>query len=122
MTNVKLKKNNVFIGIWNYVEPDLTPDAEGNRFLIRKLCFGPVETWEWGIDSDNKLYVDYKWLENDFFADESFHKEMSLEEMMGRLKAQAKIFADKGYPDCAEMYDNLSKELPEILKEKTEIK
>ena len=122
MTNVKRKKKNVFIGIWDYIEPDLTPNIEGNRVLIKKLCVGPVETWEWGIDSDNKLYVDYKWLENDFFADESFHEEMSLVEMIERLKAQAKIFADKGYPDWAEMYDNLSKELPEILKEKTEIK
>lgn len=102
---------------WFYQAPNLTPNKNGNRVLISQACFGPLETWEWGIDSDNKFYVDYKWLENDFYADDSFREERTLEEVIAHMEGVSKNFANKGYNDWAELYDNLARDLPGIIEE-----
>ena len=30
------QRKRMFFDIWNYIEPDLIPDDEGNRILIKK--------------------------------------------------------------------------------------
>ncbi len=46
-----------WIGGWQHIIfGELTPDSEGNRPIIRQLCFGPLETREYGITADNAFY------------------------------------------------------------------
>lgn len=111
--NDKPKVKQIYIDRWFYNAPDMSPNKEGNRVLISQASFGPLETWEWGIDSNNKFYVDYKWIENDFYADDSFHEERSLEEVKDVLNSFIKTLADNGHQDWVEVYNNLLMELEE---------
>lgn len=44
-------------GEWQHIIfGELIPDSEGNRPIIRHLCFGPLETREYGITADNAFY------------------------------------------------------------------
>ena len=54
--------------------PANSTDKEGNRDIIIKICFGPIESTAYGITKDNKYYKDYTFpvglgddeLENDY--------------------------------------------------------
>ncbi len=46
-----------WIGGWQHIIlGEHIPDSEGNRPVIRQLCFGPLETREYGITADNSFY------------------------------------------------------------------
>ncbi len=46
-----------WIGGWQHIIlGEHIPDSEGNRPVIRLLCFGPLETREYGITADNSFY------------------------------------------------------------------
>lgn len=59
-----------------------------------------------------QIYID-RWFYNDFYADDSFHEERSLEEVKALLNSFIKTFADNGYQDWVEVYNNLLVELEE---------
>ena len=61
----KVLSNTLIIDRWFYNKPNLTPDKNGNIVLIHKVSFGPLECWEWGLDSDKIPYETYEWCEND---------------------------------------------------------
>ena len=69
------------IGGWFYRRPDLTPNEEGEQILVFQYSVGPVEYYKWGIDKDGNCFEEYKWLENDFYSDENYRKEITLEKL-----------------------------------------
>ena len=60
------KNSSVFIGQWCYTKPDLIPKENGDIIIIKKVSFGPLEVYEWGIDYNHIPYAYYQWVENDF--------------------------------------------------------
>ena len=51
-----MKNKSVFIGNWYYTKPDLIPNKNGDIVIIKRVSFGPLEAYEWGIDVNNTPY------------------------------------------------------------------
>lgn len=51
--------NQIYIGNICHCMPANSTDKEGNRDIIIKLCFGPIESIVYGITKDNKYYMDF---------------------------------------------------------------
>jgi hypothetical protein len=51
--------NQIFIGKFCHSMPANSVDKEGNRAIIFKYCFGPIESTIYGITKDNHYYMDY---------------------------------------------------------------
>lgn len=106
-----MKKNSVFIEKWLYSEPDLLPDKDGNTVFISKASFGPLEYYEWGIDSDNMPYECYKWLENDYFEDENYFKNIKKEELLKQINLTISLFRSNGLSEWADTYEKIIEKL-----------
>lgn len=100
-----MKKKSVFIGKWLYSVPDPLPDKDGNIVLIKKASVGPLEVYEWGMDSNNIPYESYKWLEDDFFEETSYFKNIDNEELLRQINSTISLFKSNGLSDWAEMYE-----------------
>ncbi len=70
------------LGRWHYNEPCLCKNKQGNVIIINKSSFGPLETYEYGIDIHNKPYVKYQWQEDDYFDDTNYCKNISMDELI----------------------------------------
>lgn len=101
---VKLVKGSCFIGRWNYIKPTYCADKDGDIVLVLQLSFGPCEWWKWGIDSQGKFFMEYRWCENDFYEDESFREEISKEALLERLQYMQKLLIEHGLQEQAELY------------------
>lgn len=101
------KMKEVSIGRWFYRKPDLVPNRDGNIVLILMMSFGPLETYEWGIDSNKNAYEHYRWLENDFFADESYRINIEREKLLAQLHSVISLFRDNGLPEWADLYERV---------------
>ena len=101
------KMREVSIGRWFYKKPDPVPNQEGNIVLILKMSFGPLETYEWGIDSNKNAYECYRWLENDYFADESYRINIERKELLAQLHSVISLFRDNGLPEVADLYERV---------------
>lgn len=69
-----MKNKSVFIEHWCYTKPELIPNENGDIVIIKKMSFGPLEVYEWGIDFNNTPYEWYNWVENDFYKYENYKK------------------------------------------------
>ena len=95
----------VHMGEWFYSLPETTPNKDGNIVLIKKVCFGPLEVYEWGINSDNSPYEMYQWCENEFLEDTSYNKTISWEELDTQLKSCIKSFDQNGLQEWKNAYE-----------------
>lgn len=101
----KVIGNQLFADRWVYSPPILTPDKNGNIVIIFKASFGPLEVYEWGIDSGGKPYEMYKWCENDVYEDENYTKNITVSELYKEIDNMAKLAADNGLSDWVRSYD-----------------
>lgn len=108
-------EKSVFIDRWNYVEPDLSPDKEGNVVLILKMSFGPLEVFEWGLDKNNHPYASYKWLENDFYENENYCITISKEALMKQIDITISQFAKYGLSEWVDLYEKINQGLNQTL-------
>lgn len=76
-----LGKSDLYMGRWVYHMPSLIPNEKGSIVIVSKVSFGPLEVYEWGIDSDRNLYEMYNWCENDFFEDENYYRNITAAEL-----------------------------------------
>lgn len=95
------------IGRWFYSIPDLVPDNNGNIVLISKRSFGPLEVYEWGIDADKNAYELYKWLENDFYEDESYCQNIEREKLLEQIHSVISLFRNNSLPEWADFYEKV---------------
>lgn len=97
----KVLSNTLIIDIWFYNKPNLTPDKNGNTVLIHKVSFGPLECWEWGLDSNKVPYEVYEWCENDLYEDENYKKNISGSEFRQKLNYMTEMVSgtklEKGF-------------------------
>ena len=96
-----------FIERWLYTRPDLVPNKDGNIVLISKKSFGPLEVYEWGLDADNNAYELYEWLENDFYEDESYYRNIGREELERQIHSIILLFRNNGLPKWADFYEKM---------------
>lgn len=96
--------NTLIIDRWFYNKPNLTPDENGNIVLIHKVSFGPLECWEWGIDSDNRPYEIYEWCENDLYEDENYKKYISCLEFKQKLNDMIKLVSNTKFSEWSLIY------------------
>ena len=95
----------VFIWRWDYIKPDFVPNENGNIVLIKKLSFGPLEVYEWGLDSDRNAYELYQWVENEFFEDTSYCITIEKEKLLEQIYSVISLFRDNGLPEWANYYE-----------------
>lgn len=98
----------VSIGRWYYTKPDFVPNKEGNIALILKMSFGPLEVYEWGIDSDKNAYERYQWLENEFFEDTSYCITIEKEKLLEQIHSVISLFRDNGLPEWADFHERVT--------------
>lgn len=103
--NGKIIGSELFIDRWVYHKPKLTPDENGNIVIISKVSFGPLEVYEWGIDSGGKPYEMYKWCENDFYEDENYVKNITFSELFQKIDDMTKLAADNGFSDWSRLFE-----------------
>ncbi|RKM54141.1 hypothetical protein D6853_14480 [Butyrivibrio sp. X503] len=94
-------------GRWYYSLPKTSPDSNGNIVLIMQSSVGPVEVFECGLDSDMKPYESYEWLENDFFADDNYCKEISEEELFHHIKKLMELFESNNIHEGVKAYEEI---------------
>lgn len=101
---IKVIQDQLFVDRWVYPKPRLTPDKNGNIVMIEKMSFGPLEVYEWGIDSEGKPYEMYKWCEDDYYSDENYTKKIAFSELFNVIDKMVKLTADNGLSDWARLY------------------
>ena len=99
---------------WEYDGPDMVPDKDGRRKLIVQRCWGPLQVHEWGIDPNGKPYKEYNWIENDFFADENYHKEISWEELISAIDDMIDCYRKEESIPMAVLYEKVRNELLQL--------
>ena len=99
-----MKNNYVFIGRWYYEKPDLSPNKDGNTVLISEKSFGPLEIFEWGLDCNNEPYELYQWLEDDFFEDSNYCRNITKEELLEQIDEVISLFEKNGLSDWVRLY------------------
>lgn len=97
----------LFVDRWVYHKPSLIPDKNGNIVIISKCSFGPLEVYEWGIDSNGKPYEMYKWCENDLYEDENGTKNITFAELGRKTDEVRQSAADNGLSDWVGIYELL---------------
>lgn len=100
----KILNNTLITDRWCYSKPTLTPNKNGNMVLIHKVSFGPLECWEWGLDSNKIPYEMYKWCENDLYEDENYTKNISFSEFKQKLNNMTDLVKDTKLSDWSEIY------------------
>lgn len=101
------KSKLVGIGCWYYTKPDLIPDKDGNIVLVQKVSFGPLESYAWGLDSDGNAYERYQWLENEFYAYESYCIIIEKEKLLEQIQSVISLFQNNGLTEWAEFYADI---------------
>lgn len=101
----KVIGNQLFVDRWVYHKPNLTPDKNGNIVIISKCSFGPLEVYEWGIDSGGKPYEMYKWCENDFYDDANYTKNITPTELVRKVSGMIRLTADNGLSDWSRLFE-----------------
>lgn len=96
---------------WFYTKPDFVPDKDGNIALISKKSFGPLEVYEWGIDPNKNAYELYKWLENDFYEDESYFHNIKTEKLLEQIHSIISLFRDNELHEWADLYEKMIERL-----------
>lgn len=102
---IKVIGDQLFVNRWVYSPPILTPDKNGNIVIIFKASFGPLEVYEWGIDSGGKPYEMYKWCENDVYEGENYTKNITVSELYKEIDNMTKLAADNGLSDWVRFYE-----------------
>lgn len=112
MADERIDRNKwVKIDRWFYTKPDFVPDKNGNIILISQQSFGPLEVYEWGIDSDKNAYELYKWLENDFYEDESYCQNIEREKLLEQIHSVISMFRDNKLPEWVDLYEKIIERL-----------
>ena len=109
-----MAKKSIHVDHWFYSEPDMKPNKDGRRELVAKACFGPLEVYAWGIDLNGRPYKEYEWIENDFFADENYHIEISWDELISEIENMRDFFREREFYKWAETYETVRKELLQL--------
>ena len=102
-----MKRRDVFVGRWNYKMPDTKPDEKGQIVLISECCFGPLETFRYGIDAEGRPFEEYEWLENDLYADENGIRNIPKSELMKKLRNMIDMFSKQGMTEWADAYKEI---------------
>ena len=89
---------------WHDSQPEEAPDSEGNTVLLRQVSVAPMEVWEWGVGPDGQPYERYAWLEDDFYADASYCRPISCEELLRLLRK-------KGDPELVKKFERIRQRL-----------
>ena len=111
------KTTSVYIGDWSYSMPDMKANSEGNIVLIKKLSFGPLEVYEWGLDNNRLPYEKYKWVGNDFFEDENYIKQITRAELISQIRNLIRVFTENELPEWANTYNKVLDWLNSYLSE-----
>ena len=102
--DISVHDKSVFVGIWNYIKPDLKPDKDGNVMLVKMLCFGPLEWWECSMDKDSKFWWEHQWCENDLYEAENFREEYPQEKMIEKMQQMQNFFGECGLDEYVKVY------------------
>lgn len=109
----KVLSNTLVTGRWFYNKPNLTPDKNGNIVLIHKVSFGPLECWEWGLDSDKIPYETYEWCENDLYEDENYNKSISVSELRQKLNYMTEMVSGTELENWSLIYKKVTEMIVE---------
>ena len=102
-----MSTESVFLKHWSYLMPDTEPNPDGRLVLIKKRSFGPLETYDWGIDANGLPYEEYQWCENDFFEDENYFKHISKKELTEQIEKLINEFTENGVYEWADTYKRI---------------
>lgn len=111
MAHNSAKEASVFINRWLYDKPDFNRNSDGDIVLISQKSFGPLEIWEWGLDSDNIPYEEYQWCEDDYFADLSGRKQITADELLKVIQSTCKLYDQNGLSEWSDILRNTQAEL-----------
>ncbi len=102
-----MKDNSVFIGRWNYAKPNLVPNKNGDIVIVQRASFGPLEVYEWGIGFNNIPYERYEWIENDFYEDENYRRNITREELFSQILSVVSLFKENGLSEWVIIYEKI---------------
>lgn len=115
-----MKDNSVFIEHWCYTKPDFVPNQNGNIVIIQRVSFGPLEVYEWGIGFNNIPYERYEWIENDFYEDENYRRNITREELFHQILSVVSLFKENGLSEWVTIYEKILDGLNFMLSESFE--
>ncbi|MBQ8824446.1 MAG: hypothetical protein IJZ64_04355 [Ruminococcus sp.] len=106
MDNNDIEKQ-INIDRWFYSRPYLEYNNNGDLILIKKLSFGPLEIWEYGLNKNGKYYEMYEWLENDYFKDLNHKTEISKEYICKEINSLLDILQKNDLNNWVELYNDI---------------
>ena len=76
-----------WVGAWLHRVPQEAPWVDGRRCIIEQLCFGPLETWAYGITQDDQCFREHHIVEG-IQEGEHFVDDISMEDMLKAIEAE----------------------------------
>ncbi len=104
----------IFNDRWFVGGPATIPDEDGKTVFISLKSFGPLEIWEWGLDADDKPYELYKWIENDFYEDSNYCKNITVDELLEILYGHISLLEKNNYHSTALRYKDVVEKVKSI--------
>ena len=102
-----MEKETFAVGRWRYSEPTLKSDENGQIIIFTKSSVAPAEFFEWGIDTEKRLFERYRWCENDFYEGSDYDKTISKEELIKQIEEISSILKKHGFDAVSEQYDTI---------------
>ena len=108
-------------GSWQHIIfGEFSTDGKGNRPLIRHLCYGPLETREYGITADGSFYYEEHIIEG-VGAGGKIFEIISLDEFLRAADNEAKL-CEKYAPPLAEQLSEIREKIcrgiPQMISDK----
>lgn len=75
------------IGSWLHCAPE-RDFRDGRRAIVKRLCFGPLESWSFGVTADSGYFREVRILEG---TDERSLSSISLEELREAIAGEIRL-------------------------------
>ncbi|MGN0396008.1 MAG: hypothetical protein ACI4EF_11645 [Coprococcus sp.] len=108
---IEIKNRQLWLGPFLCNPPTLEADKDGNKVIIRRLCFGPLEVYEWGLNEKGEPYEKYEWCENDLYEDDNYSKVITREEFIKEIDHMKKVIKDTEFVSWLEIYEEAVRQI-----------
>ncbi|MCI9375859.1 MAG: hypothetical protein HFF85_05635 [Oscillibacter sp.] len=93
----------VWAGAWLHDEPDRKFDSQGNRAIVKHLCFGPAETQIWYETADGQYFCELHVIEG-IQAGDRFVDFIGKSKMLEVLESEIALCETCNAPELAVLF------------------
>lgn len=108
---IEIKNHQLWLNSFLCSPPTLEANEGGNKVIIRRACFGPLEVYEWGLNAKGEPYGKYEWCEDDLYEDENYIKVIKREEFIKEIEYMKEIIQDTEFKSWVKIYEEAIRQI-----------